>query len=316
MRKKLMLLSLLAFALIVLFLTYDVRSWEYALPRRLTNVSAMVITGAAIAFSTVVFQTITHNRILTPGIIGLGSLYVLVQTFLIFAFGSMSFWVVDKHANFLLTSSVMIVFALLLYTLLFKKGTKHLFFLLLVGIVFGTFFSSLSTFMQVLIDPNEFLSVQNRMFASFSNVNNDILLLTAVIFVITTAYVLKLSTYLDVLSLGRDHAINLGVDYDYVVKRLLIVVAILVSVSTALVGPITFLGLLVANVAYELMKTYKHTYILAAAVLVSVIALVGGQLIVERIFAMSTPLSVIINFAGGMYFLYLLLKEGTKWSKS
>ena len=51
----------------------------------------MAITGVAIAYSTVIFQTITHNRILTPSIMGLDSLYLLVQTVVIFFLGSKSY---------------------------------------------------------------------------------------------------------------------------------------------------------------------------------------------------------------------------------
>jgi iron complex transport system permease protein len=116
-----------------------------------------------------------------------------------------------------------------------------------------------------------------------------------------------------VLSLGREHAINLGVDYDLVVKKLLIVVAILIAISTALVGPITFLGLLVVNVTHEFYKTYKHKHLIIGSILISILALVGGQFIVEKIFTFSTTVSVIVNFIGGVYFIYLLLKENRSW---
>lgn len=313
-KKRIVILAIVAVILVVLFLFIDLKSWEYALPRRATKIFAIIITGASIAFSTVVFQTITNNRILTPSIIGLDSLYLLLQTFLVFTFGGTSIFILNKNLNFALSVGFMIFFALLLYRLLFKNsGSQNLFFLLLVGIIFGTLFQSLSTFLQVIIDPNEFLSVQNRMFASFNNVNTDLLLLSAIVFVIVSIYFYRFMKYLDVLSLGRDQALNLGVEYDIIVRRLLVVVAILISLATALVGPITFLGLLVANVAYEFMKTYKHKYIIPGSMLISIIALVGGQLMVERIFSFNTPLSVIVNFAGGVYFLYLLLKESKKW---
>lgn len=167
--------------------------------------------------------------------------------------------------------------------------------------------------MQVLIDPNEFQSVQNRMFASFNNVNTDLLLISVVSFIVISVYCLRFTKFLDVISLGKDHSINLGIPYNKLIKRMLFVVAILISISTALVGPITFLGLLVANVTYEFLKTYKHSQIIPASIFVSIIALVGGQLIVERVFTFETTLSVIINFIGGVYFLYLLLKERKSW---
>ncbi|GIN11820.1 putative ABC transporter permease protein YclO [Shouchella clausii] len=300
-------------ALMATFLFIDIApgAWDYALPRRGRSVVAIIIVGGAIASSTLFFQTITNNRILTPSIIGLDSLYMLIQTLLVFLFGTIGLVAINKYVNFGLSIVFMVLFAVLLYALMFKKEGQNLYFLLLVGIVFGTLFSSLSTFLQVMIDPNEFLTIQNRMFASFSNINVDLLWLSIVILAATVLYIWPYLRYLDAISLGRDQAINLGVPYDKAIRKFLVVIALLVSVSTALVGPVLFLGLLVANVARELMPTYKHTHLAITSVLVSSIALVGGTLLVERVFTYSAPLSVIINFVGGIYFIYLLLR-GTK----
>ncbi|KRG12352.1 iron chelate uptake ABC transporter family permease subunit [Lederbergia galactosidilytica] len=307
---KIGILVLVAAGCCGLYLFHNLNgSFDYALPKRTIKIAAMVITGIAIAYSTVVFQTITHNRILTPSIMGLDSLYLLIQTFAIFFLGSDHITIVNKQVNFLLSVTAMIIFALLLFKFLFKKGQQSVYFLLLVGIIVGTFFQSISTFLQVLIDPNEFQMVQDKMFASFNNVNGDLVWLS---FFFVGAILLigwRNLPYLDVLSLGRDVAINLGVSYDQIVKQMLVIVAILISISTALVGPITFFGLIVANLAYQFFKTYKHSVLITGASIMSVIALVGGQWVVERIFTFTTTLSVIINFIGGVYFIYLLLKE-------
>lgn len=307
---KLLLLALIAIGASALYLFHDLNgSFDYALPKRAMKVAAMVITGVAIAYSTVVFQTISHNRILTPSIIGLDSLYMLLQTVLIFFLGSGHVTVVNKQVNFILTVAIMVVFALLLYKLLFKKGSQPIYFLLLVGIIVGTFFSSITTFLQVLIDPNEFQMVQDRMFASFNNINTDLVWLAVAAIILLIIYAWRFTAYLDVLSLGRENAINLGVSYDSIVKKMLVLVAVFISISTALVGPLTFLGLIVANLSYQAFKTYKHSVLISGAILISVIGLVGGQWVVERVFTFSTTLSVIINFVGGVYFIYLLLKE-------
>ncbi|MGN7384424.1 Iron(III)-hydroxamate import system permease protein fhuB [Chlamydia abortus] len=313
-KTKLYILGALALLLICILLFIDAAgNWDYVLPRRGKKILAILLTGGSIAFSTVMFQTVTNNKILTPSIIGLDSLYMLVQTAIVFIFGSTTLTMMSKNIHFLISVGFMVLFAGLLYKFLFKREGKNIYFLLLVGLIFGTFFSSISSFMQMLIDPNEFMVVQDKMFASFNNVNSDILLLAYIVVFATAAYFIKINKYLDVLSLGKEHAINLGVSYDYVVKRILIVVAILTAVSTALVGPITFLGLLVANVAYQFIRTYRHSYVITGSILISIIALVGGQLLVERVFTFSTSLSVIINFIGGVYFIYLLLKENKSW---
>ncbi|MFD1953320.1 iron chelate uptake ABC transporter family permease subunit [Paenibacillus thailandensis] len=302
-------LTAAALALVAVFLFTDIGNWDYAFPRRVDKMIAVVLVGGAIALATVIFQTITNNRILTPSIIGLDSVYMLIQTGAIFLGGSMHLTIVNKHINFFVSLAGMTLFVLLLYKLLFKREGRNLYFLMLVGIVMGTLFGSMTTFMEVLIDPNEFQVVQGKMFASFNNIDSDLLAVSLLMAAAAVAYGWRLFKYLNVLSLGREHAVNLGIPYDYAVRRLLIVIAVLIAVSTALVGPITFLGLLVANVTYQFMNTYRHGILIPAAVLVSVIALVGGLLLVERVFTFSTTLSVIINFIGGVYFLYLLLRE-------
>ncbi|WP_416143963.1 iron chelate uptake ABC transporter family permease subunit [Planococcus koreensis] len=307
---KMMLLAALAVAACALYLFHDLNgSFDYALPRRGVKVFAMVLTGVAIAYATVVFQTITHNRILTPSVMGLDSLYMLLQTLLIFFLGSDHVTILNKQVNFLLSIAVMVVFALLFYRLLFKKGNQPIYFLLLIGIIFGTFFSSISTFLQVLIDPNEFQMVQDRMFASFNNVNADLVWTSLAFVAVLIAVAWRHNASLDVLSLGRDAAVNLGVNYDSLVKGMLVLSAVLIAIATALVGPITFFGLIVANLSYQFFKSYKHSVHLTGAIVISIIALVGGQWVVERVFTFNATLSVIINFIGGVYFIYLLLKE-------
>jgi len=258
-----------------------------------------------------IFQTVTNNRILTPSILGLDSLYMFVQTISVFLFGASSIFMINRNVNFMVSVTIMLAGTLVLYKILFKKdGNSNIFFLLLVGTVLGTLFKSMTSFMQVIIDPNEFEALQSKMFASFTNVNTDILLIAVIAILIIFILFYDDVKKLDVMLLGRDQAINLGIDFDRFSKKVLIVVAVLVSISTALVGQITFLGLLVVNLSYQFLNTYKHSYQITGSILISIIALVAGQFIVERILNFGSTVSIIINFVGGIYFIYLLMKEG------
>lgn len=311
LKSKLYILGALIVIFSALFLTVGVNfdHIDYAMSQRIPKLIAIVITGGCIAFSSIIFQTITNNNILTPSVLGLDSLYVLIQTVIVFLLGVESSFITNKSSNFLLSSSLMILASFVLYKKLFERSNNNVFFLLLVGMIFGTLFKSMSTFMQVVIDPNEYAALQNSLYASFSNVNTEILMMSVIMIIAIIPFIYDEFKMLDVISLGKDHAINLGVNYDKAVKKLIIVVAMLVSISTALVGPITFLGLLVVNVAKQLFKTYKHTYLISASILISILTLVVGQFLVERVFTFTTTISVIINFIGGLYFIYLLLKE-------
>ena len=307
---KLIILFVIAIVCILLYGFYDIKGgFDYAFPKRMTRVGAMVITGFAIAYSTVVFQTITRNRILTPSVMALDSMYEVVQTIIFFTAGSVSVWVVNKYLNFGLSIVAMILFSLFLYRFLFKADKYPIYLLLLIGMILGTLLGSLTGFLQVLIDPVEYLSLQSMLFASFSNVKSELLLLAAGILLLAFLYGFRIMKQLDVMSLGRENAINLGINYDRMVMNILMLSSVLIATSTALVGPITFLGLIVANLSYQYLSTYRHSVLILGAGLISVIAIVGGQFLVEHIFELNTTLSVIINFIGGIYFIYLLLRE-------
>lgn len=304
-----MCVAIIAVAACFIMIGLTPKNYNYFLYRRVPKVLAMVLTGGAIAFSSILFQTITHNRILTPNVLGLDSVYVFIQTLLVFVLGGLTPFKMGSVPNFLLTLIAMMGLSLVFYQVMFKKENQNIMLLILMGMVMGTFFSSLSDAMQFLMDPTEFLYLQDSLFASFNSMNTKLLGPSAILILIAVWWVRKEITLLDAMALGREQAMNLGVDYDNAVKKLLIVVSVMVSVSTALVGPITFLGILVANLGRQMMKTYKHSYIIGASVLVSILFLVGGQFMIERVLGLNVMLSMVINLVGGTYFLYLLLKE-------
>jgi len=311
-KKKIQILFILAAAFITLFILWglNANNYQYNLYVRIPKVIAIVISGAAIAVASILFQSVTQNRIVTPSILGLDSLYNLVQTTVVFVFGSASVFMTNKPINFVVSSILMIGLSMILFKVVLKKGKNNIFLLLLVGTVIGTFFRSFASFMQVSIDPNEYDALQNKLYASFNLVNTDILIVVLVVLLLVFIALYDDIKKLDLASLGRDLAINLGLNYDKFTKKILLIVAVLISVSTALVGPITFLGILIVNLTYEMIKSHKHSELLVVGILISIIALVGGQFLVERLFNFNTKISIIINFIGGIYFIGLLLKEG------
>ncbi|EAH8542997.1 iron chelate uptake ABC transporter family permease subunit [Campylobacter coli] len=308
MRKKILILAFLTLIMALVFIFAGLKDFdEYALKNRFLQIAAIVIVAICIAVSTVIFQTLCNNKILTPAIIGLDSLYMLLQSALIFSLGSANLSVYKNDINFLITLACMVVFSLGLYKILFSSD-KSIYLIMLLGLIFGTLFSTLSSFFEILIDPDEFMVIQGRMFASFDNVAFDVLALAYIVALLSFVWIFRYMKFLDPLSLGKDLSINLGINYQKISKHLMIIIAILTSISTALVGPITFLGLLVVNITYELFKSSKHSILLLACVLISILALLGGVFFVSRVFDYNTTISVIINFLGGIYFIYLVLK--------
>lgn len=274
-------LTILAGALyLVLGIDFDI--FQYQFSSRLRKLILMLLVGAAIAASVVIFQAVTTNRLLTPSIMGLDSVYMFVKVLLVFVFGVQSVFVTNLYLNFIITLVVMIVFSLILFQGIFRIGDVSVYFILLVGVILGTFFKSITGFLELIINPEDFLAVQSAMFANFDASNSKLVTLCGIMLIILVIITVIAVPYLDVLLLGKDQAINLGISYKTVTRVMMILVAILVSISTALVGPITFLGLLTVNLAHELMKTYEHKYILPATICMSWLSLFIAQAVVEK----------------------------------
>ncbi|ABF91226.1 ferric siderophore ABC transporter, permease protein [Myxococcus xanthus DK 1622] len=311
--RPLLVLGCVAVAFMALFMLVDVSGpWDFVLPFRGKKVATALLVGYAVAVSTVLFQTVTGNRVLTPAIMGFDYLYVLIQTCLVFFLGSTTVAGLDPRFLFGAEVIIMVAFSAMLHGWLFGMARGNVHLLLLTGVVMGVLFRSLSSFVQRVIEPNEFIFLQDRFFASFNDPEHDLLLLSAVLTLGVSVLGLRLLRACDVLVLGREAAINLGVDYQRTVSWVLALVAILVAVSTALVGPVTFLGLLVANIAYAVMRTYQHAFVLPAAALIAAIALIAGQFMLERVFRLDTNPRVIIEFVGGMVFIAMLMRKATR----
>lgn len=310
---KLIVIALIAIIIVAAFLFIGVKFHNhkllrYAMKLRIPKVLAMIITALAIGAATIIFQSVINNTIVTPCLLGMNALYTFIHTSVVFVLGSGSILFTNDNLSFLVDLVLMGIIATVVYSWLFKMTGHNVLYVLLVGTVLTSFFSSIQSTLTRVMDPNEYDTLLTSLVASFSNINSGIIIFSVIILALIVVIFRKELALLDVITLGKEQAINLGVDYDRCIRRLLLAVTLCIAVATAMVGPISFLGLIIANISRQLLKTYRHTQLVAGAALMGVIALIGGQFIVERVFVYSIPISVFITVAGGIYFLYLILK--------
>ena len=310
---KLIVIALIAIIIVAAFLFIGVKFHNhkllrYAMKLRIPKVIAMIITAFAIGAATIIFQSVINNTIVTPCLLGMNALYTLIHTSVVFVLGSGSILFTNDNLSFLVDLVIMGIIETVVYSWLFKMTGHNVLYVLLVGTVLTSFFSSIQSTLTRVMDPNEYDTLLTSLVASFSNINSEIIIFSVIILALIGVIFRKELALLDVITLGKEQAINLGVDYDRCIRRLLLAVTLCIAVATAMVGPISFLGLIIANISRQLLKTYRHTQLIAGAALMGVIALIGGQFIVERVFVYSIPISVFITVAGGIYFLYLILK--------
>ena len=283
------------------------RLFFYALKLRTPKLIVMVITAFVIGGASLVFQSVINNTIVTPCLLGMNSLYTLIHTAVVFCAGSTSVLANNANASFAVDLVIMGITATVIYGWLFKKTNYNVLYVLLIGTVLTSFFSSIQSTLTRVMDPNEYDNLLSTLVASFSNVNSEIIVFSVVVLGALIFVLRKDLALLDVITLGRQQAVNLGVDYDRTIRRLLLGVTICIAVATAMVGPISFLGLIIANLSRQLLQTFRHGQLILGSALFGMIVLVAGQLIVEHVFTYSIPVSVFITVGGGIYFLYLLL---------
>lgn len=309
-QKRVWLLLSIALICIIFFMTFNLKgNIRYILTHRMWIVLTMILVAFSAATSTLLFQTVTHNRILTPSIMGFESLFVLIQTIVIFFIDVQGIPYIGIMGKFIVESLLLILFSLLLYKGLFTKFKQNLHLVLLIGIILGTLFRSFANLLQRLMTPTEFAVLQSRIFATFTRADPILIIFSFIIAICIGLFLWRMRFQFDFLALGRDNAINLGVNYHQSVTIILLLVSILVAISTALVGPFTFLGLLIANLAYSISRSSQHRFLLPTAFLLGVIFLVGGQMFLEHVLNMVGAITVVIEFIGGSLFIFLLLKK-------
>lgn len=311
----------IAFALLsaacVLFLTLNVNgNWDFVLPLRAAKLGALLLVAYAAGVSTLLFQTLTNNPVLTPSILGFESLYIFLQTLLVAVLGGAGYTHLPVLGKFGFELAAMIGGSLLLFRVLLKQGGRDLARMILIGVIFGILFRSLSALLQRLIDPEEFAVAQAYTFASFNTVNKEMLGIGALVLLAGSVFVWRERHRLDVYLLGRSQAVNLGINYTRNTLWILIWVSVLVSVSVAVVGPfggpVSFFGLLVAALANHFSRTVKHSVRLPMVFFTAALLLVAGQTVFEHFLGMKAVLSVVVEFAGGLVFLWLVLKKKTR----
>lgn len=310
--KKLLILALLVLLAAAAYMLVEVnfeneKLFRYAMRLRTPKLIVMLITAFAIGGASIVFQSIINNTIVTPCLLGMNSLYTLIHTAVVFTAGSGSILAVNANAAFAVDLVLMGVAAMVIYGYLFQKTRHNVLYVLLIGTVLTSFFGSIQSTLTRVMDPNEYDALLTTLVASFSNVNGEIIAFSLVVLAVIILVLRRDLAQLDVLTLGKDQAINLGVDYDRSVRRLLLGVTLSIAVATAMVGPISFMGLIIANLSRQLLRTYRHSQLVLGSALFGMLILVAGQLVVEHVFTYAIPISVFITVGGGIYFLYLLL---------
>jgi iron complex transport system permease protein len=278
------------------------------LSERSGQMVAMLVSAILIAFSSLAFQTITGNRILTPAALGFDAIYAVTQTLMVTLLGFVSVVLTNVYLNFVISTAVMIGIVFLMYSLVLRKSKNNIIFLLLIGIIISSLAGSVSNVIQAAMSDDAFFSVQALTNVTITNINRDLVYVLAPIMILISVFLFLPHKTYDVMALGEEQATNLGVNYQKQSRITLVLIALSVAVATALVGPLSFLGLLAVNLARELSKRYEHKHLFLFSAFLAIIFIFLGQVLVE-LTGYQTTVTTIISLVGGGNMIYLLLRK-------
>ena len=277
---------------------------------RATSLVVMGVAAFCQATATIAFQTVTGNRIITPSIMGFESLYTAIQTTAVYTLGVAGVVALQGTGQFLIQVALMVAMSVLLYGWLLRGKYANLQVMLLIGIVLGGGLGSVSSFMQRLLTPSEFDVLTARLFGSVTNASVEYLPYAIPLCLVAGVLIWLNARTLNVISLGRDVCINVGIDHGRQTIYTLVLVSVLMAVSTALIGPMTFFGFLVATLTYQLAGTHDHRRLLPVGVLVGFVVLAGAYFLMNHVFYAQGVVSIIIELVGGTVFLVVIMRKG------
>jgi len=281
---------------------------QEVLARATPHLIGMIACAFVLAAVSLSFQTITQSRVLTPSMVGFDSVFIGAQTLIVFFLGARHVLFANPFINYALSAGIMVVVSMLMFGAIMRSHRNNIVFLLMFGLVLSSIVMSSSTYLRLLMTEGDFFQLMARTSVNVNNMNVTIVWITLPIMIGVCAATLFRHRRYNVMVLGSEQAKGLGIHYERELRMNLILIAIGMSAVTALIGPLTFLGLLAVNAAREVFKTYKHLPLFIGSAMMSAVVLIAGQGAMEMIMG-AVPVTVFIDVVGCAYVFYLVLKE-------
>jgi len=281
--------------------------WE-VMARATPHLVGIIGASIVIAIVSLSFQTITHSRVLSPSMVGFPAVFVGTQTLLVFFLGAQHFLFANPFVNFLLTSGIMVAVSVLMFGAVLRSHKNNIVFLLMFGIVISGIIMSSSNYLRLMLTEADFFQLMAAINVNVPAVDEGIIWFALPFMVIVVVLTMMRHRRYNVMTLGSEQAKGLGIHYEKELRINLILIAFGMSIVTALIGPLTFLGLLAVNAAREMLKTYKHMPLFIASSLLAMVVLIAGQGLMELMLG-AVPVTVIVDIVGCAYVFFLILKE-------
>jgi len=261
---------------------------------RLPRVLAALLVGAGLAVAGAAMQGLFKNAMADPYIIGTssgGALGAALSIVFFMGFGLPVFAFVGATAS-----------TVLVYFISRRNGRVAVETLLLSGIAVSMFLSALLSFIMYMAG-NSLHQIMFWLMGGFWNISwNDVWVGTLVL--PGCLALLLFARDLNVISIGEEDAVHLGVDVEKLKLGLLLISSFITGIAVSVAGSIGFVGLIVPHVMRILVGP-DHRFLIPSAMMAGAALLMWADTLV-RILPTEIPVGIITSFFGAPFFIYLL----------
>jgi iron complex transport system permease protein len=278
--------------------------FETRLPRILLG----AIVGAALATAGAALQGLMRNPLAEPHLIGVSGGAALGAVVAVIVGGRTVF----TETSVLPAAAALgaLVSMLLVYRLALVHGRLQPYVLLLAGVVYNAFAGALIMFVNSIADFYQAHGILFWLMGSLATQSYRLVITVGVYSLLGSAWLLLQARRLNLLSLGEEGAMQLGVDVHRTQRATFVAASLLVGAVVSVSGMIGFVGLIVPHIM-RLLLGADHRLLLPASFLAGGTFLVAADTVARTAFGVvEIPVGVVTALCGGPFFLYLLKREG------
>lgn len=280
------------------------------LDARLPRVLMAAVVGAALAIAGAALQGLMRNPLAEPHIIGVSGGAALGAVLAVVGVGSTAF--AQAYVLPIAASAGALASMFAIYRLALVNGRLQPYVLLLAGVVYNAFAGALIMFVNSITDQYQAYGILFWLMGSLSTQGYLMVATAAVYVAVGAGWLLREARQLNLLSLGEESALQLGVNVPRVRRSAFFASALLVGAVVSFSGMIGFVGLIVPHIL-RLMFGADHRLLLPASLLGGAAFLVVADTVARSAFgAVEIPVGVITAMCGGPFFIYLLQRDGRR----
>ncbi|MGE7764923.1 FecCD family ABC transporter permease [Peribacillus sp. NPDC096540] len=277
--------------------------WDIRLPRVLLG----AVVGAGLSVVGVVIQALVRNSLADPYILGISSGSSVAAT-LVILFGALPIF--GQYALSFGAFLGAMVAMLSVYLLAQVGGRIQTTRLLLAGVAISMIMSAITNFIVTLAPKDS--GIREAMFwmmGSLAGAKWDYIPIPTVVVAVVSIYLLVHSRSLNILLMGEEVAVTLGVNMESFRKVLIIITSLLTGTIVAVSGSIGFIGLVVPHLARLVVGT-DHKRVLSCSILIGMILVIWSDVCARLVLApQELPIGVVTALCGGPFFIWLLRRS-------